>query len=273
MSRRNCPTQYTTADQLRSFALGMLEVVGAPNPAPPGWVEGAIFDRGMVGWYDGDITGLHGWLWVESTEGIWRYNVPLRAYCSGRAGGLQKALPVVDGAEPGLHLLRANTAAIPPRLAVLECASRIDAAKSLLDANLIASKRTQIITCDRRQKSTVEGILEDAADGRPSILDEAVADIRTVDVSVPFIGNEVHALIQSLNADALKMLGGITPTAYKAERVQTAEVEAQAAEAIDQIYLTIDTFNADSERAGLPWRLRYRGFGARIDEEGGQTNE
>lgn len=271
--RIHLPDASATLLQIINFAASMIDVKSddpAIKSAPRGWALYNLFRYGMIGFYDADSPALRGWWIAMGYDRLNRYGLPVRAECRTDKTGAASVFKTIEYRpnERGMKILRANTLSIPPLLAMREDARRIDRAYSLLDVNLRAAKRTQILTCEKNQKDAVLNVLADQEEGDFSVLDRStLSEIGSIDISVPYVGGDVHALISNLWADALRRWGGVTPPQYKAERTQSAEVAASVAESIDNIYIMLDTLNADAERVGVPVRFEYRGYGATFDHD------
>lgn len=276
--RVSLPAAGSVLGQIVNFAISMIEVESddfAVKFAPQGWAVWNAIANGRVGFYETDITPLRGWWIFAGSQERDRYGQPtVGVFRTDSDSSNTMIRNVTNTVGEGMKLIRANPMGTPPIQEMRRDAARIELAYRLLDANLRAAKRTQILQCDKNQKDTLLEILEDQADGDFSIVDRNVmSEIGMLDVSVPFVGGDVHTLINNLWADALRRWGGVTPPQYKAERTQSAEVSATVAESVDNIYIMLDTMNADAERLGVPVKFKYRGFGARFDTEPAQTNE
>lgn len=265
--------------QIVNFAASMIEIESddpAVKQAPRGWALVNLFRYGMIGFYDSESPALRGWWIAMGADRFNRYKQPIRCECRTDRTGAASMFKTIeyDPKKRGMKLLRANPLTVPPLIAMQEDAGRIERAYSLLDVNLRAAKRTQILTCEKNQKDAVLDILADQDDGEFSVIDRsALSEIGSLDISVPYVGGDVHALISNLWADALRRWGGVTPPQYKAERTQSAEVAASVAESIDNIYIMLDTLNADAKRVGVPVRFKYRGYGATFDQDPADTVE
>lgn len=270
--RISIPPASSVLGQLINFACAMIGIEttdGSVDAAPSAWVIRQIIDYGRVGFYDTSNKNMRGWWIVNELGELNRYGLPRRLVCRTEATTSGEFVrPAVYSKEKGMKLLRANALMTPPRYIMEKYARVIEEAETLLRSNIEASRHAQVLTCPKSLVHTVEDALEDATDGLPAIIEQGIADqIGNIDISVPFYANDIHSLITSLYADAIKRFGGVTPTQYKAERVQSAEVSASVAEAIDNIYIMIDTLNEDCERYGVPRRFFYRGFGAVFDRD------
>lgn len=280
--RRDLCLPPSIREELLDFACGQVELValdGAPteDTPPAGWVVRNLIKFGAIGYRNaGDP--LDGW-WIINKMGVRdRYGRPTSVFA--RTDATDYAATAFDAnytSGGGLHIMRANGGARPPVFTIDRYAELIQRCDLALSANIVASMRSVILGVQSGQEDSVDFILADAAAGLPSVISTDLAEsIRPVDISVPFMARDIHAMRQTLYAEALKHFGGVTPTEYKAERVQSAEVSAHVAEAIDNVYVMIDTFNADAKAQGVPYRLSYVGEGSAYVATGDgkeETNE
>lgn len=256
-------------DEAFNFACGTIGVRGsAADGVPFGWIVRRLLDDGMVGYVaEGN---LKGWWRVTGVTLYDRYRRPLQVRAA-----TQSTTPVVVSMDTtvekdtptNIHIIRANPSRRPLVLTARRYADLIARCDVALGANVLAAMRTQIIGVPEKSKFSAEELLWDAQAGFPSVLaDNFLSAISTVDVSVPLQAPVLQTLRQSLYSELLKRFGGITPGAYKAERVQTAEVSAYVGESIDDVYTLLDTANADAE--GIDVEFYYNGYGARYDAPG-----
>lgn len=256
-------------DEVLNFCASTVGVRGsAADGVPFGWILRRLLTDGMVGYVaEGD---LRGWWRINGATLYNRYRSPLEVNAS-----TQSTTPVVvamqttyaEDRPTNVRIIRANPSSDPPILTIRRYADLIARCDVAVGSNIVASMRTQIIGAPAKSRFSAEELLWDAQAGLPSIVeDELLSSVTTTDISVPLIAGELHALRQTLFSELLKRFGGVTPAAYKAERVQTAEVNAHVAESIDDIYTLIDTANADAK--GIDVEFFYNGFGAKFDEEG-----
>ena len=265
------PATGSVLEDIINFACAMVEIVptdGDTLQEPSGWATRWLIEQGVIGWNETD-GAMRGWWLVNGFTELNRYGQPKAAFCRTQAtasGEIVRRISYEPG--KGMHIIRANTLAIPPRLFMASFARLIEQAERLLWTNMRASTRSQLIGAPKDQVETVRGILEDANNGDASVIETTIAQsLSSLDLSVPFMGNDIHQLLTSLYSDAYRRFGGVTPPQYKAERQQSAEIAAQIASTIDNVYIMIDTFNDGCERYGVPRKMVYRGYGARWDTD------
>lgn len=266
-------------NDILSFACAMIRarrIDGKPDPLPTGWLEKSMIMHGKLGWISSE-SDAEGFYKIDRLGTVDRYGVPktvtltteatAAAKFSARVAGV--ADPAGDTSPLAVSIVRANALARPPILSIRRYAVAIATLDVAIPANVIASMRSQIIGVPDTYADSVEDVLHRAAQGLPVVCTSDLYDnMRTIDISVPFLGREYQDLRATLWNEAIKQFGGITPAQYKAERTQSAEVSAGIAGSIDNVYQLIDQFNTDAEKGGVPYRLEYVGYGAKYDTDG-----
>lgn len=258
------------SEEILDFACGQIEVYrtdGQTDDVPAGWIARRLLQHGALAYVPAGM--LSGWYKADAASIRDRYNRPTEIHASTDASA-SAAIPLVvgDGDEDARYI-RANPTARPPVRTIERYAAIIQRLDTALTANVVASMRTQVLGVPDDAKAEFDYILNAAAVGMPVVVSADLLErVTNTDISVPFVADTIHALRQTIYAEALKHFGAVTPTEYKAERVQSAEVNAHVSEAIDSVYVMIDQFNADCEQGGVPYRMRYNGMGAKYVEEG-----
>lgn len=165
--------------------------------------------------------------------------------------------------------IRANAVGVPPRQHIESIAQQIALCDRAILVNLIGSMLTRLYPIERADDADeLQVALSAAMAGLPATVKREVFDaFSAADVSIPFIGDRLEALRTQLQSRMVKRFGGVAPAQYKAERVQTAEVNANVGEGIDSIYMIITQANRDAEHGGIAERFRYIGFGAQYDPD------
>lgn len=261
------------ADQILNFACSMLKATrtdGERDTLPAGWLERQLLLDGRVG-YLHSRTDAGGFYKIRGNAQRNRYGLPVSVIAQTLASSpitFQVELYDPDRRDNDgrMALIRANAGSTTPYETIWRYAETIARANLHVNVNLIASMRTRILGVPPDQSGIGEIILADSMNGQPSVVTNgALSGIETQDLSVPLDAPQVHALVLQLWSDALKQFGGITPGAYKAERTQSAEVNANIAQSIDNVYILIEQANADMERQEVPYKLEYVGYGVTYD--------
>lgn len=274
---RQTPKQFFDPDVITNsvinFACSVItceRTDGKPDNIPPGWVVGQLIRNGKVGYrHAGDPS--EGFYLINEAAQLARYGEPMAVFA--RTGATDNAAVYMptdwDGVRAGtVSILAANATETPPLFLIQRYAAIIAALDMAMYTNTLASTRTQVLGVPRRQGAILESIFDDVMKGLPSAVDQDMAaQITRIDISAQFTGNDYQALRKSLYADLLKHFGAITPSMFKAERTQSAEINASVSESIDDVYIMIDQFNKDAVQGDVPYRLTYTGYGARYDND------
>ena len=275
MARQPSPASVFDANSITEsvirFACSQVTAVrtdGQDDPVPPGWIVEQLIRRGKLG-YKHAWDATEGWYFIDNGGQLNRYGEPFHvsAYTQASGKATQRLRTDCDGVRRNtISIVAANVTETPPVLMIERYAKIIAALDTLIYTNTLAASRTQIIGANKRQFATLKSMFDDIVQGLPSFIDQEIAaTIQRVDVSVPFIGNDVHQLRTNMYNELLNMWGGLAPTAYKAERTQSAEVSAMVGNSIDNVYIMIDSVNRDCRDGEVPYQLVYTGYGARFD--------
>ena len=261
----------TITENVVRFACSQVTAVrtdGQEDRVPPGWIVENLIRRGKLG-YKHAWDASEGWYFIDECGQKNRYGEPfyVEAYTQASARRPQRLRTDTDGIRRNtVSIVSANVTGTPPILTIERYAKIIAALDTLIYTNTLAASRTQIIGANKRQFATLKSMFDDIVQGLPSFIDQEIAaTIQRVDVSVPFIGNDVYTLRTNMYNELLNMWGGLAPTAYKAERTQSAEVSAMVGNSIDNVYIMIDSVNRDCMDGEVPHKLVYTGYGARFD--------
>ena len=235
---------------------------------PPGWIVENLIRSGVLG-YKHAWDASEGWYFIDQCGEKNRYGEPFYVEARTQAShqNPQRLRTDIDGIRRNtVSIVSANVTGTPPILTIERYAKIIAVLDTLIFTNARAASRTQIIGGNRKQFATLRSMFDDIAEGLPSFIDQEIANtIQRVDISVPFIGNDVYTLRTNMYNELLNMWGGLAPTAYKAERTQSAEVSAMVGNSIDNVYIMIDSVNRDCMDGEVPYKLVYTGYGARFD--------
>lgn len=277
-----CASADDIERQLVNYAVGMIglrRTDGGTDVPPDGWVQNNLILDGRCGYLssDDDSAGFY----VVNGAGnngdakgpVKRYDIPRSVFAKASRTGEQEPFLI---STDKMHIIRANPMSYPPIISIRRYAELIAQCYTALAVNLRASMKAQILGCDQKQKDAIEDFLMDVYGGQAfGIFDSTGLDgISQLDISVDFRGQEIHDLLRTLEGDAHREIGGVTPPQFKAERTQSAEVSAAIGETIDYVNLLINTANADLESCAAPYELYNRGFSARFDDEiGGDEDD
>jgi hypothetical protein len=177
-----------------------------------------------------------------------------------------------------ISVIKANPKIFPWYIRFVQDAGIIDQLETSMLVNVDASRNTTIFPVrDETTRNTLERAFDSIRAGASAVVmkdaDATMAINNKIVNNTPFEADRIKALSRTVWEEALKRCGIITANNFKRERVQTAEVNAGAGEAIDYIYCMIDTFNEDCTRQGVNAAMEFNGYSAKFDNDGEYENE
>lgn len=177
--------------------------------------------------------------------------------------------------EGGARFIRANASATPTFPFLLRSAVMLDVADRSIAANIRAQIYGRVIKAPSSMTDeNIEAMIAAVESGKPFPLDAAAFEmLKGEDISVPFTADRVASVRSMIWSEMLKRVGSVAADHYKRERTQSAEVSASVSEAIDMVYIMINTFNDDCKRQniigtdGKPLTMIYTGYLDRFDDD------
>ena len=124
--------------------------------------------------------------------------------------------------------------------------------------NIQATKTPAVFVCSSDEiRLSVEQAIQQIQEGKPVLITSTeLADaIKGVDTRTEYIADRVE-LYKRQRLDALLNELGVLTSVDKAERVQSAEVNASIGECKDYISIWVDTFNKQMTDYDLPFKMR-----------------
>lgn len=241
-----------------------------PENIPPEYITlGMLFDGAMC--VRKDDTQV--WYRVKPAGTINRYGYA-NYYNLGYANNVfvEQNVPYED-----IHLIKANAECFPWFIKFVQSAERIERLETSAKINVEVSRNTAIIPVpDEKDVVSIENVFRSTKDGAVAVaVSDRVAEMLQNQITNPtaFVADKIMTLARAEWEDIIKRCGVLTSNNFKRERVQTAEVNAGAGECIDYIYILVDTFNRDCERAGLPTRAHFNGYASIYDTMEDNGNE
>ena len=128
--------------------------------------------------------------------------------------------------------------------------------------NLIATRNPFVaVVKDDNTKLSLLSAIEQKEEGKPAIVTstDIAEGLKGVVFETPYIVDKVEQYRAIIRDRLLNKLGIMSANINKRERVQVGEVNATVGQCVDYIYLWIDTFNAQMEDYGLPYRMELNG--------------
>lgn len=128
---------------------------------------------------------------------------------------------------------------------------------------------------DENTRLSLLSAIEQKEEGKPAVVTSAdIAEgLKGVTFDTPYIVDKVEQYRTIIRDRLLNKLGIMSANINKRERVQVGEVNATVGQCVDYIYLWIDTFNAQMENYGLPYRMELNGALEELYTEGEQNND
>lgn len=260
--------------ELTALFCNAVTITDLPADIPPEYITlGMLCDGAMCIRKDNpDI-----WYRVKPSGTINRYGYS-NYYNLGYANDVfvEQNVPYED-----IHLIKANAQCFPWFIKFVQSAERIEKLETSANINIEVSRNTAIIPVpDEKSVSSIERVYKSTKEGAVAVaVSDHVAEMLQNQVTNPtqFVADKIMTLARAEWEDIIKRCGVLAANNFKRERVQTAEVNAGAGEVIDYIYILVDTFNRDCERAGLPTRMHFNGYATHFDDnpedEGGDDDE
>lgn len=231
--------------------------------APADWLIAALMTHGRFG-YDKQTDAY--W-YIDDGSRVDRYGNPTtyKLTCDGHESRHNVDADAIDvfEANPECYAITDFIATQAKRIATIENA---------MNANILLSQSPIMARVkDRRQADGLLTIFDSLAVGAPLIVTSDAGEKKSVldtidaeQMNRPYIGDRLHELASEIIDETLCRLGIYTANTDKRERVQAAELGAEASTASDFLYMMIDHFNYCAERAGAPERMRANTQGDQI---------
>lgn len=252
-----------TFNEYMNLLASCLQFKNLPKDIPPQFIFKILMEDGKIGVYK-DM-----YMRVSDASGG-RDIYGRMAYVRLTADNGQHFVEKRDN----VAILRANPQSFPMVSIVSSMASEFTLTKVAMLQNVVASMNPQIIEVDSKDdKYTIETALLQRAEGRPAIIvRKGLASTLNVSPSASlFMADKYQELCKELRDEFLTKIGILTANTNKRERVQTAEVNATIGEAIDSIYMIIDTFNDDADRFNIGVRLELNSSIERVYLKDGES--
>lgn len=232
------------------------------NDIPHEFLFKILFEEGKIGYYKNMFFRVS---YASGSRDIYGRMANVRLTADNGTHFLEK--------RENVAILRANPQAYPMISIISSMASEFTLSKVAMLQNIVASQNPQIIEVDSKdEKYTIETALLQKSEGKPAILVRKglSGTLAVKPTASDFMADKYQQLCKELRDEFLTKIGILTANTNKRERVQTAEVNATIGEAIDSIYMIIDTFNDDAIRFNVDVRLELNASIERLyagDEE------
>lgn len=217
------------------------------------FVKKALIEKGCAG-YD---VATKKWFYA-SGENINQYGYPTRILLT-TATGLnyrRKAIYKADTGD-GAYIVYAMPMPYSVSGYIDDIANVLGQCDASALQNILATKTPAIFVCSNDDiRLSVEHAIQDIQDGKPALIvsNELADAIKGITTNTEYIADRLE-LYKKQRYDAILNELGVLTSVDKAERVQSAEVNASIGECKDYISIWIDTFNKQMETYDLPFKM------------------
>ena len=142
--------------------------------------------------------------------------------------------------------------------------------------NLLACRNPKyVVTRDKDMELSVRQAIQQQQEGLPVIIvsQDLAGGMDGLDLKTEFLVPQIAEYRDLERNKLLNKLGVMTANVAKKERVQSAEVESTIGESVDYLNLLIDTFNDQTEKYGIPYRMKANSSIVDIYNDRYQMNE
>lgn len=212
--------------RLSFLCLSAFKWENLPETCDERYLEKTLFTNGLTAFYDSEMYGL---IHSKATSAgkLNQYDNPTQYNLISNVWNF--TVPTKE-----LVICRNNSLDIPTAVYVARFASRLEEIERAIDINLEQQKFSTMVRCDDKQRLTFKNIIAQYKGGTPFIYGDKMLNLKdafqTVDLSSPFIADKLLDIYHSIYFDCLRFFGIDSPSEYKRERVQTAEIETANAE-------------------------------------------
>ena len=125
--------------------------------------------------------------------------------------------------------------------------------------NVIASNFSLLVATDKANELSLKQAFLESINGAIAVFgtEGLLEATKGIPVNVPIITDKLQAQRDAIISEIETMFGIVKGNSNKRERVESFELPTN--EAIDNIYMYIDTFNRDATRYNIPLKMRLNG--------------
>ena len=217
------------------------------------FVKRALFETGRAGYDQKTKT----WLFADG-ENINGFGYPTQILLHNVVGKGYYTTASYEPNPDGAFIIYAT----PYSYSMSEYIDRISYVLGQCDAsalqNILATKTPAVFVCNSDDiRLSVEQAIQQIQDGKPALVvsNELTDALKGIDTKTEYIADRIE-LYKRQRYDAVLNELGVLTSVDKAERVQSAEVNASIGECKDYISIWVDTFNRQCKDYDLPFTMR-----------------
>lgn len=217
----NGATYVQYYNRLMELSMSMFEWKNLPDTVDERYLELGLFSYGCMVFFKDDVIGELA-LNMTYQGGFDIYGEPTRRRAYSRYNQFQTTLDKDNSVIIWNNMLRTNSA-----LDVQMFAYRLYNLDRIIDINANAQKTPVLITCDEKQKLTMNNLYMQYEGNYPVIFGDSNLDIKSLSVlktDAPFVSDKIYDLKVKIWNEALTYLGISNINITKKERMITDEV-------------------------------------------------
>ena len=207
-------------DRLSQIAKSTFKWEGLPDTVDSRFLEKLLFNYGRAGIYDNKEYGIV-CSQISPIDNYNLYDYPTAYLAHSRVW--HETIPFEE-----MVVCRNNTNETPTVQAVERYAYKLATIERAIENNLEGQNYSYLIKCDKSELQTIQNIVAKHQTGEPIIIGSKGLniDINSINITPPFVADKLLDLYHSTYNECMRFFGVMASGEDKAERVQSAEIEA-----------------------------------------------
>lgn len=244
-------------EEYKALLMNAVKISGLPFDIEK-FIKSCLIENNQVG-FD-CITGRWAIAYGEGVNEYWNPTLITFVFPNNRASYQRPAF--YEAAANGAYLIKALPTDVSFAEIIKATTDEMRECDISIRQNLKATRTPFVaVVKDENTRLSLLSAIEQKEEGKPAVVTSAdIAEgLKGVVFDTPYIVDKVEQYRTIIRDRLLNKLGIMSANINKRERVQVGEVNATVGQCVDYIYLWIDTFNAQMEDYGLPYRMELNG--------------
>lgn len=244
-------------EEYKALLMNAVKISGLPSDIEK-FVKSCLIENNQVG-FD-CITRRWAIAYGEGVNEYWNPTLIIFKFPNNRASYQRPAF--YEAAANGAYLIKALPTDVSFAEIIKATTDEMCECDISIRQNLKATRTPFVaVVKDENTRLSLLSAIEQKEEGKPAVVTSAdIAEgLKGVVFDTPYIVDKVEQYRTIIRDRLLNKLGIMSANINKRERVQVGEVNATVGQCVDYIYLWIDTFNAQMEDYGLPYRMELNG--------------
>ena len=246
-----------TYQEYKALLMNAVKISGLPADIEK-FVKSCLIENNQIG-FD-CITGRWAIAHGEGVNEYWNPTLITFVFPNNRTSYQRPAFyePAVNGA----YLIKALPSDVSFAEIIKATTDEMRECDISIHQNLKATRTPFFaVVKDEATRLSVLQAVQEKEDGVPAIVmsPDLAEGLKGVAFDTPYVVDKIDAYRSAIRDRLLNKLGIMSANIDKRERVQVGEVNATLGQCVDYIYLWIDTFNAQTDQYGLPFRMSFNG--------------